>query len=88
MTTAELVNLIIAKFGGNRVQFVDIQTVHDEWIIVTFYHSDQTYYARCSCNEVNLTVHQEFGQTSQYSEWIEGVLNGMVRNDAGELVKR
>lgn len=42
-------------------------------------------------NEQSWSVMERTGDdlaSSNYSEWVQGLLHGMRRNDAGELVKR
>ena len=94
MTTAELVNLILSKLGGNRVEFLEIYDWRhngDLRSVARFRHSGNAYIARCQVDAKEIWVRQEdidqVAIGTPYSEWIEGVLNGMVRNDAGKLVK-
>lgn len=90
MTTAELVNLIIKKFGGNRVTFKRI----DDNALVAFRLGDREYIAIYSFIQGSVIVQNcEHGSAlyatiDNYSQWVEGVLNGMVRNEEGELVKQ
>jgi hypothetical protein len=98
MTTAELVNLIIRKFGGNRVTFEDIYQFDNDEFEIGFilggnsyrvYYKERSYrkhgtvlVKRC---EVEGRFLKEF--EDNYSRWVEGVLNGMVRDEEGNLVK-
>ena len=110
MTTVELVNRIVSKLGGNRVEFVHIedsydgQTEHGE---VQFVHAHNHYTARITNASELISVWRQFleipssNQISEYrwtvtltgqliqddcSRWVQGVLNGLVRNEAGDLV--
>jgi hypothetical protein len=85
MNTHEIVNLIIEKFGGNRVKFDFIKQDFVEFML-----GDNLY--RCGWNiATKRLIVIRPGRYSlredNYSRWVEGVLNGMVRNDAGELVE-
>jgi hypothetical protein len=88
MNTHEIVNLIVAKFGGNRVKF---DLVNSDLGIVDFVLGHNLY--RCGCMRstgkilVRRSCDQEF-LCDNYSSWVEGILNGMVRNEAGEMVTR
>jgi len=89
MTTAELVNLIIKKFGGNRVTFNRI----DDNAVVVFKLGGREYIALYMPIDESITVknceHRSslFTSVDNYSRWVEGVLNGMVRDEEGNLVK-
>lgn len=89
MNTAKIVNEIIRNLGGNRVELVETyENTFDSQ--VRFKHAHNTY--RCGWNVIGskLIVERSVNDSwieDEYSRWIEGVLNGMVRNDAGELVK-
>jgi len=87
MNTHEIVNLIVQKFGGNRVKFDLIGKT-----VVDFYLGHNLY--RCGWTSLGLIVRRldgfQFNEyvSDNYSRWVEGILNGMVRNDAGEMVAR
>lgn len=96
MTTAELVNLIVAKLGGNRVEFLVIDAfvyLEQEVAEVSLVHGHNTYFVRSLDDQCCVTVRQEvLGDqgplvTNQYTTWVEGVLNGLVRDADGVLVK-
>jgi len=95
MDAADIVNRIVEKLGGNRVEFLVIDSfvyMGQDVAEVSFVHGDNTYLARSLDDHSGITVRQEFKDqgpvlTNQYTEWLEGVLNGLVRNDAGVLVK-
>jgi hypothetical protein len=83
MTTAELVNRIIEKLGGNRVRFEEIG---DE-IGVIFTHAGNCYAVttRGLVSSVFRFDQHRCWTKDSYSQWIEGVLNGKVRDEAGVL---
>lgn len=92
MTAAELVNRIVEKLGGNRVEFLSIETsdsrpVHFDEVL--FVHAGNLYKARSCHNAISIIVLQvqEQGppENNNYSAWIAGVLNGQARDDAGVL---
>ena len=83
MNSAELVNLSLDKL--RRVKFVAIDAYH-----VEFTWNNRTFFAFENDGRVrvrNLNSRQRFCEDDSYSLRVEGMLNGMVRNDAGELVK-
>ena len=86
MNTHEIVNLIVQKFGGNRVKF---DLLGDDWADFVVGHN--LYRAEWSNALNRLAVRKFFGKDfvqDNYSLWVEGILNGMVRNEAGEMVTR
>jgi len=90
MTTAELVNLIIAKLHPQAsVTFTDIGlTLAGFYVEFAFgYHH---YHITHSIHLHRIAV-REFTEgdykSTQFSAWVEGVLNGHVRNESGELVQ-
>jgi hypothetical protein len=90
MDCADLVNLIVRKLGGNRVEFIRIRCA-DDVSEIEFCHAGNHYNIIHDEDDSKVRVWQfftELGPLEQnnYSKWMEGVLNGMVRNDAGELV--
>ena len=95
MTTAELVNLILAKLRTGRVVF---NAIHEEFgdypLVVYFTWGCQNYSVQvvdgCIAVERNISERGALDCGSvedNYAWWIEGVLNGKVRNDAGELAE-
>ncbi len=89
MNKQEIVNLIVAKFGGNRVKFdyvglevVDFVLGHNLYRCSWVKPGCGIVVSRLSDDEFNEYVFDN------YSRWVEGILNGMVRNDAGEMVPR
>jgi len=91
MDTAQIVNRIIEKLGGNRVQFVEIDKTKWDIAYVSFVHAGNKYEARVypASDYISVGVPitwQRKGDMAAYVNWVEGVLNGLVRNDAGELV--
>jgi hypothetical protein len=86
MNTHEIVNLIIAKFGGNRVKFILIKAE-----VVWFVWGGNEY--RCYSSEINNSLIVKRGiedgwTTDNYSQRVQGILNDMVRNEDGEMVTR
>ena len=84
MTTAELVNLIQDRLINAKVTFVDISYGINSQSLVRFRYGGVTYdagnlFGVSSAIRVCLTN----GTTDSYSQWVEGVLNGGARNDAG-----
>jgi hypothetical protein len=84
MNSAQLVNLILAKL--RRVEFVFIEKA---FIDFTW---GQNKYRAFGDNPVSVIAWNAETQSwnrgdTIYSKRIEGMLNGMVRNDAGELVQ-
>jgi len=86
MEVHEIVNLIVEKFGGNRVKF--------SWIGQTFVDFVVGYNEyRCDWNQngnINVIkiVNETVVPSDNYSKWVEGILNNMVRNEVGEMVPR
>ena len=85
MQTHEIVNLIVQKFGGNRVKFdlfdsnvVDFILGHNLYRVFFTEHRKHHLVMRLSDDEFI---------PANYSRWVEGIRNNRVRNDAGELVK-
>ena len=84
MNSAELVNLILEKL--RRVKFV---LICDHYIDLIWGHHKYRVFAD---NPVNVIAWNEWSQSwnrgdTIYTERIEAMLNGKVRNDAGELVQ-
>lgn len=87
MHTHEIVNLILQKFGGNRVKFDLLSELVVDFIL------GHNLYRVCWVNSLNrLTAWKHDGETfnadDQYCTWVEGILNNLVRNEAGEMVPR
>jgi hypothetical protein len=84
MNSAELVNLILEKL--RRVKFVDICGVYVD--LIWGHHKYRVF----SDNPVTVLAWNEWSQSwnrgdTIYTDRIEAMLNGKVRNDAGELVQ-
>jgi hypothetical protein len=84
MNTAQLVNLILEKL--RRVEFVLICDQHID--LVWGYNKYRVF----ADNPVNVIAWNEWSQSwnrgdTIYTERVEAMLNGKVRNDAGELVQ-
>ena len=79
-------NLIVSKFGGNRVKFVLIDEDAIEFVL-----GHNLYRTEWLGSMSRLAVMRMEGSTpcfDKYSNWVEGILNGMVRNEEGEMVPR
>lgn len=86
MDAAQLVNLIIRKLQGNRVEFTSIS--YYQGAVIEFRHLGNVYSATCQGKDKRVNVFQVFNdhvERNNYSNWIEGVLNGMVRDEEGVL---
>jgi hypothetical protein len=85
MNSAQLVNLIIEKL--RRVEFLDIETRPK--IAIKFLWGHKKYLAFESEGYVTVRniVHNVLVSDDIYTERIEGMLNGLVRNEDGELVQ-
>ena len=86
MNSAELVNLILEKL--RRVKFLVIVNRTPQ---VRFVWGHNEYTAVVSFDGYIAVYKWVDGGTEcvidNYQIWVEGMLNGLVRNDAGELVK-
>jgi len=82
MNSAELVNLILEKL--RRVKFVSIDAFSVEFI-----WNDKKLWAFefAKIIKVKNMPKKRVEHDDNYSQWVEGVLNGNVRNDDGELVE-
>ena len=81
MNSAQLVNLILAKL--RRVEFVAIGS-NPVYVSVRFIWGGNDYTASVEDNYIH--VYQVFNHSKIHVERVQGMLNGMVRNDAGDLV--
>lgn len=92
MSSATLVNLINTKLRTGRVVFVDIREGSGGTAMVKFEYGFQVYDVlqdrdgRILVGVLEQTPSGLRHVVNNGSRWIEGVLNGMVRNDAGNLV--
>jgi len=87
MNSAELVNLILEKL--RRVKFIEVLDLPPR---VKFIWGFNCYTAVCDgFNYIRVLKWDENSPPrtviDNYQEHVEGRLNGMVRNDAGELVE-
>ena len=84
MNSAELVNLILEKL--RRVKFVFIC---DQYIDFVWGHNRYRAWVDKPAHVIAWNDERQWWQGGDtiYTERIEGMLNGLVRNDAGELVK-
>lgn len=94
MTTADLVNLILNKLRTGRVEFLDISSLEHNrkelFSVVEMFYGGNIFDVRCREESIAVSVRQiqrDQGPltVTHYSQWLEGVLNGKTRNDAGEL---
>lgn len=85
MNLASLVNLLIEKLGGNRVRFVEIDSAI---VRVDFEHAGNFYSVRNeggTIHVIRIVDHCPQPRDDIYLRWMEGVLNGMKRNEEGVL---
>lgn len=81
---ARVINLIMQSKGANRIKFwqvcpeVILEIIGWGFFVVT---DRGDVYERCRGENGSWRVVQ-----TNRSEWLQGVANGMGRNDAGELV--
>ena len=85
MSAAAIVNRILEKLRTGSVVFIDIDSESPN---VIFEYGHKQYDVWWSDSKKALIVrHGSCGSISDdYTRWVEGVLNGLVRNDAGEMV--
>jgi hypothetical protein len=81
MNSAQLVNLILAKL--RRVEFVCIDSYSTEFV---WNHKKLWAFEFDGKIRVRNMPKKVCEEDDNYSRRVEGILNGMVRNDAGELV--
>jgi hypothetical protein len=86
MNTHEIVNLIVQKFGSNRVKFDLIDEDAVEFVLG--HNLYRTEWLRSMSRLAVMRMKSSNAYFDNYSRWVEGILNGMVRNDAGEMVTR
>ena len=90
MTSAELVNLILKTFQ-NRVTFVAIRPsqYNRSEISVEFTWGHKDYLASCTKQDRNVVVYVRHNaiDSDNYQIHVERRLNGLVRNEEGELVQ-
>jgi hypothetical protein len=90
MNTHDIINLVIKKFGGTRVKFA---WVADDGI--GFILGANLY--RCTWLDSTVTIQRAAGSAEDssglhafvvdnYSRWVEGVLNNLVRDKDGNMV--
>ena len=84
MNSAELVNLILEKL--RRVKFVAIET-YEHHSQVAIIWGGNPYMVVTNGDGVIVYSNGLIWESNSYSNRIEGMLNGLSRNDAGELVK-
>lgn len=84
MNSAQLVNLIIEKL--RRAKFVEIGSTKTSSAVRFIWGFSEFQAVVKSDNYVHVyMLPKEISNT--YTERLEGMLNGLVRNDDGELVK-
>lgn len=92
MTTAELVNLILDRLRTGKVKFISIW--EDGPIAPIFIEFEfgfiryKVMYQKQLRNtiQVSRVLSERHTANDSYSRWVEGVLNGGVRNEAGEVL--
>lgn len=85
MTVAKIVNLILQKLRTGVVTFTNIGITYSEWCVIEFTYAHHNYHVKWETSKVSVLEIRDdrtLIETS-YSAWIQGVLNGGVRNDAG-----
>jgi hypothetical protein len=87
MTTAQLVNLILDKLRTGRVEFLHIVS---NGYSLDFRYGGLCYSCEWDAGSVRVNVgrwHENKTHTTSdnYSRWIEGVLNGKIRDENGVL---
>lgn len=82
-TTAEVVNLIISKLRTGPVKFVEIRAYGNELQFIWIKYGQNLYKI---FSDLQVEHEHDGAIEDSYSQWIEGVLNGKVRNDAGDLL--
>lgn len=82
MTAADMVNLILAKFRTGKVEFHHIEDSE-----VSFSIGPQQYLFLVFCN-CEVVYHRVDGVNvlDNYSQWVEGVLQGKTRDENGVLM--
>lgn len=86
---AKAINTIIAKFGGNRVRFDRVYTwlLDDKRREFEFTFGGHSYHISVDGQlRVCEILPNKVLRKNEYSNWIEGVLNGYARDDDGRLV--
>jgi hypothetical protein len=87
MTTAELVNLILDKLRTGRVTFIAITELeYDDPCGCMRIEYGGNSYDICHDPEADSVLVTHDFITDNYSRHLEGILNGHVRNEEGELV--
>ena len=86
MTTAQLVNRILDKLRTARVVFSHIDSSGD--IVIEYAGYTYEMYTIGDLVQVRIPYEDVYEYTNEnsYTRWLEGVLNGKLRSDAGELV--
>ncbi len=89
MTSAALVNMVISKLRTGTVEFLEISNRTPP--CVSFVYASIKYTIWCDALGIEVHRHLEDGDgcvCDSYQIWMEGVLNGRVRTESGELVSR
>jgi hypothetical protein len=87
MNSHEVVNLVIKKFGGSRVKFEAVGITFVDFVLggndyqVTQAAPDQPLIVQRKESDLKVV-------TDDYSRWVEGVLNGLVRDNDGKMVPK
>jgi len=83
MNSAQLVNLLLDKL--RRVEFLSVCTINNS-AKVRFVWGHNKYLAVPSSDGF-VHIYPARNHMEIYTERLEGMLNGLVRNDAGEMVQ-
>lgn len=83
MTTADVINRLLSKFQQHSLKFNLVQHHIDVTI------GPRNYNVHISPDQ-RLTVYEYHNNRvfcSQFSFWVEGILNGMQRTESGSLIE-
>lgn len=87
MNSHEVVNLVIKKFGGSRVKFEAVGITYVDFVL-----GGNSYQVTQSAPDQPLIVLKKESDlkvvSDSYSRWVEGVLNGLVRDKDGRMVPK
>ena len=94
MTIAEMVNLIVGKLGVRaKFELIDVSPHGSPIIHMAFAHNRYIVIAAPSnhLDQLDVLVRRLESRNAtvddNYSRWIQGCLNGLVRNEKGEMVR-
>ena len=84
MTTGEIINYLFQRFGATGVTVIDCDVLGCTVQIGGHEYSICRLKDVVSVEEV---IEGDVTESNKHSQWIEGLLQGKTRNDAGELVE-